>query len=258
MNEPKAKCVLALGIFLLLILTGVVSASNEDDETEVEQITKFIKKKRINAAYLMFGASALRLSSLNSYLETSKLPKANDQFFTYGVGGHVVNNKLVLGLEFVHSITRYNRGKTGFNIYSRFRYSVLNFGYLLKSDKGLMCYPYLGFGVGGLMLTVQENNIDEFGDITGIQKGSTSKKICLLSSIGFGLDYFHKYNKKKKGHGNFVLGVRAGYIISPKQSHWRINKIKVTDGPDSGINGPYIRLTVGIGGWIEKIIQKVF
>ena len=46
-----------------------------------------------------------------------------------------------------------------------------------------------------------------------------------------------------------VLGLRAGYTVSPIKGDWTIDEIEVTGAPQTGITGPYIRFMIGGGGF---------
>ncbi len=251
-RQKKTQWVVSVLIAFMVLLAQAVSAQ----EKELEKIEKFIKKKRINAAYVMIGGSNLRLNNLNLVLNRMNLPTVGNYYLSYGIGGHVIHNKLVVGLELVHTLENDSPGALDFNTSVEANYGTLNFGYLLHSQKGLMLYPYTGLGLGRLTLRVTENNIHSFEDITGYQKGSDSRSTNILVNLGFAVDFFYKYNEKKKGQNNLVVGLRAGYILSPIRRHWRVNHIQVHDGPDARISGPYIRITLGLGGWMEKLIKK--
>jgi hypothetical protein len=254
--EPK-KTVFPI-MFLFYFLCFLFSPTALAQEKEIEKIKKFIEKNRVNAAYVMAGLNYLSLNYLNAFLESKGLPTVGSYCYSLGLGGHVIHNKWVLALELAHTLEKDGSEATNFKTSVTAKYGVLNFGYLLHNKKGLMIYPYVGTGVGKLILRVRENNIDSFDDITGYQKGSEARATNFLINSGFALDFFYKYNASKKGQNNLVLGIRAGCIFSPYRKHWRVNHATVPDGPNSGIFGPYIRIVIGMGGWVKKIIGKAF
>jgi len=255
MTKKQKRLFLLTVAFTFMCLFFFSNTANAQTK-EIEKITKFIKKKRINAAYVMFGGSNLGMTNLNLTLETKGFPTVDEYYLSYGFGGHVIHNKFVVGIEFLRILKKDSPGTQAFNTSIGVRYTSLNFGYLLSSKKGLMYYPYLGVGVGGLKLRTVENNIDSFDDISNYQRGSESKTTNFLLNLGFALDLFYNYNSRKKGQNNLVIGVRVGYILSPVRRDWRVNHTRVHDGPDTGITGPYIRFTLGLGGWVEKLIKK--
>jgi opacity protein-like surface antigen len=238
-------------ILLLVFLSLPALAEEEDDDFDIK---RFISKKRVNAAYIMFGGNRLNLNRLNSFLGDRDLPGVECNYFSYGFGGHVINDKLVLGLEIVRTITNDNPGNKSFNTSARARYFTLNFGYLMHFKKGLTYYPYAGMGVGQLILDTTQNNISSFDDIITAQNSTEAKRTSFLLNLGFGLDYFIKYNPRRKGRNNLIVGIRAGWMMSPVRRDWRVNGLRVHHGPDTAISGPYFRVIVGLGGWIERLI----
>jgi hypothetical protein len=241
--------------FLFILAVACFLAPALAQETEINGIKKFITKKRVNAAYVMFGLNHMGASTLNDFLYTRGHPTVVSDYLSLGFGGHIIHNKLVLGFEVVKLFEKESATVKEFNTAAGAKYSVLNFGYLAHSKKGLMYYPYLGVGLGELKLRIRENSIDSFEDFTGAQKGSESKRRNSLVNVGGALDYFHKYNPKKKGKNSLMMGIRAGYLFSPWRFKWRVNHVAVPDGPNSGISGFYIRFVLGLGGYIENLIK---
>ena len=239
-----------------LFLFFLVSGTAPGQEKEIEKIKKFIKKKRINAAYLMAGENMFTIAKLNDYLGSRNFPTVAQNYFTYGLGGHVIHNKFVLGLEIQRSFKREQMTLKAFKTSLSAKYSVLNVGYLFYWKKGLMMYPLIGVGLGELRLQVIENNIQSFADIGNYQKGSDSRTRSILLNIGFALDYFFKFNRSKKGQNNLMMGVRVGVLASAAKFDWSVNRVTVPDGPTVGLTGPYVRVVIGLGGWVEKLIEK--
>ncbi len=254
--QPK-KYILFFLIFLLFFSVLVwATVPEEEDEDDPVGIKSFMIKKRVNAAYVIIGAGSLRIKSLNDFLGTNGLPEVTNNFLSFGLGGHIIHNKMVIGLELGRYLEHYGPSKLAYNTSLSARYTVINFGYLFQSESGLMYYPFIGLGAGLLKLQVVENNIDHFGDVMKGQDGSDAKRLSMLLNVGVSLDYFHKYNKKKKGKNSLVFGLRAGYLFSPLSFDWKVNRIAVPSGPGTTINGPYFRVVIGLGGWIETLIKQ--
>jgi hypothetical protein len=224
-------------------------------EKEIEKIQKFIKKKRVNAAYVMAGQNIMNFNNLNNFLFQRDYPAVSETHLALGIGGHVIHNKYVVGIEIQRFFEKKRTTEKEFNTSISGNYSLLNMGYLLYSKKGLMIYPFFGLGLGELKLRVIENNIHSFEDINSYQRGSTSKTSSFLINLGFALDYFFKFKEKKRGKNKLVVGMRLGYIHSASKSGWRVNHIHVDDDPVTGLDGPYVRLVIGLGGWVEKLIK---
>jgi hypothetical protein len=62
-------------------------------------------------------------------------------------------------------------------------------------------------------------------------------------------DYrFARRVSDKGGAGGFLVGFQAGYLFAPGSTDWRLDDINgVAGGPDLGVQGFYIR--VSLGGW---------
>lgn len=248
-----------LSIFLLFIiasftfpLPGWAAAQTK----ELEEIYKFIKKKRVNAAYVIGGANLLELNELNINLKDRGFPEAPTNYLSYGIGGHFVHNKIVAGIELLRLLERTTTAPTEYNISISAKFYLINFGHLIYQKKGLMMYPFLGTGLGKFKMIAAQNNIDSFNDISNLQKSSESKFSNIIFNLGFSTDYFLKYDPQKKGSNNLIIGFRVGMNFIPFKSKWKVNRIEVPDGPEIGINGPYIRLIIGLGGWAERFIKK--
>lgn len=254
--DRKKIFLIVIGLLILFFNGAAVLAQKKEGGDEIDKFAKFIKQKRVNAAYLIVGYDMFKFSRLNSYLTAGDFPAVPQSYLTVGFGGHLIFDKLVLGFELQSSLKRFRISTKEFNTSVSAKYILLNAGYLLYSKKGLMMYPIMGLGVGKLMLNVMENNIDSFGDIIVDQGSSESVTRSLLLNMGFAVDYFHNYNKKRKGKNNLVLGLRVGCLISTVRWDWSVNGVRVGDGPTSGLTGPYIKLTIGLGGWIETLIAK--
>lgn len=251
MNQALKKWMTVIALLLFCLIT----LNAQDDE--IEKVKKFITKQRINAAYIMFGFNHVGVDTMNDFLYSRDLPTVEEDYLSLGFGGHVIHNKFVLGFEVVKMFEKESHTVKEFNTAMGAKYTLLNFGYLAYQKGGIMIYPTLGLGIGELKLRVRENNIDSFEDFTGMQRGSESRRLGMLVQISGALDYFHKYNSKKKGKNSIVLGIRAGYIFTPLRSNWKVNHVSVPDGPQTALNGFYIRLIFGLGGYIENLIRVV-
>jgi hypothetical protein len=225
-------------------------------KVELKEIAKFIKKKRVNAAYAIGGGNILELSKLNSNLSERGFPEVSTTYLSYGVGGHFINNKLVFGVELLRLWERTTTAPTEYNLSVSVKFILLNFGHLIYQKKGLMLYPFLGAGYARLKMLTAQNNIDSFNDISHLQKSSESVFSNMIFNLGFATDYFLKYNHRQKGHNNLIIGFRIGINFIPFNSTWKVNRIPVPDGPQTGINGPYFRIIIGLGGWAERLIRK--
>ncbi|MCU0288956.1 MAG: hypothetical protein MUF15_21500 [Acidobacteria bacterium] len=137
MSTTKQKKIFLAIFGLLFLLVGMVMG----DEEEEDKLEKFINKKRVNAAYVIAGFNALRLGPLNNYLTANDCPNLAESYFTYGFGGHLIHDKFVLGFELQRSFGKKRISSKDFNTFLSLKYTTLNIGYLIYSQKGLMTYP---------------------------------------------------------------------------------------------------------------------
>lgn len=258
MFNPNRKKIflIVIGLLFFFFNAAAVLAQEDENGNEVEDFAKFLKIKRVNAGYLIVGRNMFNFGRLNSYLTSGDFPTVPENYFSLGIGGHLIFDKLVIGLELQHSLGRSHVSTKEFNTSVSTKYFLVNSGYLLYSKKGLMMYPLLGLGVGKLTLKVSENKTQSFQDIIVFQGSSASSTRSLLLNMGFAVDYFYKFNKTKKGKNSLLLGIRAGCLISVSKWDWRVNGIRVGDGPTAGLTGPYVRITIGLGGLVDKLISK--
>jgi len=253
-TASQKKSLLITLTFGLLFCSSLMAFAQEK---EIEEIEKFIKKKRVNAAYIMAGQNIMSFNNLNDFLIQRDFPAVSENYLAFGIGGHVIHDKFVVGIEIQRFFEKKRITAKEFNTSILGTYSLLNVGYLLYSKKGLMIYPLFGIGLGRLKLRIRENNIRSFEDINSYQRGSDSKITSFLTNIGFALDYFFNFKEKKRGKNKLVVGLRLGYIYTATRSGWSVNHIHVDDGPVTGLGGPYVRMVIGLGGWVEKLIKKV-
>jgi len=256
MHLIEKKKIIALSLMVTVIMLFLLPNRAAAQKKELEELFKFIKKERVNAAYAIGGGNYLELSELNANLNERGFPRVPTNYFSYGVGGHFINHKLVFGVEILFLMERTTTEQTDYNLSTSAKIMMVNFGHLIYWKKGLKMYPYFGAGYGRFKLITAQNNIDSFDDIGNLHKSSESRFSNIVLNFGFATDYFLAYEPKKKGRNNIIIGLRVGVNFIPFRSTWKVNRIAVPDGPNIGINGPYIRVIIGLGGWAERLIRK--
>jgi hypothetical protein len=256
MHQIEKKKIITLSLILIVIFIIFQPNRAAAQNKELQEIFKFIKKERVNAAYAIGGGNYLELSKLNTHLNDRGFPQVPLNYFSYGLGGHFINHKMVFGVELLFLNERTTTGHDDYNLSTSAKIMMLNIGHLVYWKKGLKMYPYLGAGYGKFKMITAQNNIDSFNDIGNLHKSSESRFSNMVLNLGFGTDYFLNYEPKKKGRNNIIIGFRVGVNFIPFKSTWKVNRIAVPDGPNIGINGPYIRIIIGLGGWAERFIKK--
>ena len=261
------KRVILVNLMIIILFTCTSAERNKHKKkkdknkaiTEVtKDVVKFIKKKRVNAAYGIFGGTTMNLNNLNRDLSYTKLPELPEKYFTFGFGGHLIEKRFVAALEFQKSLLRSNSVSNNYSSVLTFKYTLVNFGYLIYSGEKIMIYPMVGGGFGHMKLFNSDNTVDSFNDISNFMNTSEAKRYGFIANFGLGIDYFiqtKKNNKRIKKKG-LVIGLRTGYLFSPILEKWRVNLMKVSDGPKTSVNGFYLKLIIGFEGIVEKFIKR--
>ena len=261
------KKIIILHLMIIILFTCSPAEKNKhkkkkDKNKAITEMTKdivqFIKKKRVNAAYGIFSGTTMNLNNLNRNLSYAKLPELPEKYFTFGFGGHLIEKRFVAGLEFQKSLLRSHSVSNNYSSVLTFKYTLVNFGYLIYSGEKIMIYPMVGGGFGHMKLFNSDNTVDSFNDISNFINTSEAKRYGFIANFGLGIDYFIqiKKNIKKNKKRGLVIGLRTGYLFSPGLEKWRINLIKVSDGPKTGVNGFYLKFTIGLEGMVEKFISS--
>jgi hypothetical protein len=203
--------------------------------------------------YMMIGGSLLDIDNLNTVLTEHGYWEPSNRSITMGGGGHVILNKILIGGE-GHSIIGdvVTSGDTKTSLFGG--YGLLNIGYIAYATKRMHIYPLIGFGAGGLTFTVlDKHGSPSFADLMDEPDRSVTLTTgSLLVSLSLGLDYLVAFEENQTGAGGFIFGFRAGYNISVSHSDWKLDDVTVTDGPEIGFTGPYVRLCFGGGGFGKR------
>ena len=200
--------------------------------------------------YSMLGTSFLNLHDFNLKLESHGYPAVKGNFFSVGGGGHgIINNKFIIGGE-GHSLLGESKSSGTYTSSLMVRYGFFDLGYIVYSIGDLRLYPLLGLGLGDMKFKISEKLTSfSFDDILDTpNRSSEISKSSFLINLAVGFDYFIKLAEDEHGRGGFLLGLRAGYCVSPFNSSWSIGDIEISGVPDLGFAGPYIRLMIGGGG----------
>jgi len=241
----KARKITAL---TLLIVVGVFFAGNSRGQGNASAVREFG-----GMGYSMFGRSIINLTDLNKKFESNGYSTISEKFFAVGGGGHaIINNRLIIGGEgyslLGESVTSGNYTNSviagcGF----------INVGYNIFSVKDFRIYPLAGLGAGVMNLKIYEDieslSFDEILQIPA--RSSVMSKGGLVLNLALGAEYLLKFTEDESGRGGMLLGVRAGYTVSPFKGKLGMDEIEISGAPKMGITGPYIRIMIG-GGAIGK------
>lgn len=129
-------------------------------------------------------------------------------------------------------------------------------GYLLVNRPMVRAYPLLGIGgtsvsvkldgTGGTGLGPNQNN-PAFGQVLADPgRRSTLMAAGFSLELGGGVDLMPLTRHRADGSTyGLLLGVRAGYQVTPVRSDWRLYDMPVIGGPDAIANGFFVRFSIG-------------
>lgn len=200
--------------------------------------------------YFIFGHNVLDIENFNTALKNNGYNTMSNNFVSFGGGGHAVINNLVIGGE-GHGLT----GKeedigNGYKASINAGYGFFDIGYIFFDIENLHIYPLLGIGGGGIDVKISEISSPSFNDILNNPRRSAQLTTGgLLISLSLCTEYLlslgEGYSNTK---GGILLGLRLGYTWSPNYN-WTLDGSNIPGSPNVGINGYFIRLSIGFGGF---------
>lgn len=222
------------------------------DIAQGQEVMSKVKKGQIRG-YFMFGGSTIDIDPLNSELESKGYSTHSDNFGSFGGGGHIIINRMIIGGE-GHALV----GEEEESVIARgsFKTSLSGFygffdvGYLIHSKHDLNVYPLIGIGGGAMSLKIGPDSFDDI--LENPRRGAELSAGGFLLNAALGTDYLMRLWKDEKGEGGLVFGLRIGYTFAPAKGGWEMDGITLSGDPEMGITGPYFRLMIGAGGIGKK------
>lgn len=236
-NFKQALLCALLALVLNFFSTSIFSQDEND-----------LKKLFGGVGYFTPGASILTISKLNSELSSKNYPKFNNTFSSVGGGGHAIISNFIIGGEGQGLIGKeQTTDKRTLNIAGG--YGVFNLGYILFEKNGLMIYPIVGLGGSGLSISITERMIPKFSEVIDSLKGHIELSTgAFMLNFALGADYLISLDRQENTHSGVLVGIRIGFTFTPVAGDWKMDDVKVSSGPETGLNGVYIKLLIGGGG----------
>ncbi len=200
--------------------------------------------------YFQGGVLGLDLGALNASLGSAGFPGLDATVPTWGGAGCGVLGRFhlcgaghgALDPSATTGVTRVSLSG-GYGL-ARAKYEALSVG-------GLTILPALGLGGGALNLRITDFETPTFGEVLDDPARSSvlSTGWMLLLNAGVALDYRIALTGSDDGSaGGIVAGLEGGYLYAPGETTWTLDDANaVTGGPDLGIQGFY--LWISLGGW---------
>ena len=63
------------------------------------------------------------------------------------------------------------------------------------------------------------------------------------------MDYMFIDEDDENSTGGFIIGIRAGYQLTPSKADWNLNNFDIIGGSEIGMKGPFVRFMIGGGGY---------
>jgi hypothetical protein len=243
-DQPMTKKILFKSLVVALTLGCLAMPFSTADGSS---------NKGEGAGYFMIGSNWLDMDELNSRLRDNGYTEFSDSYLSLGGGGHgIVRGRYLIGGEGHGMLGRTEQSTIGVVDYgTKFSagYGFFDVGVVAIKSGGFNVYPLLGLGGGGVSLNITQTEIGSFDDI--LENPDRSSRLTtwgFLINLGLGIDYLAVLGDNEQGEGGIVIGMRTGYIFSPFDGDWNFEGETLPGGPDLGLTGAYLRLTIGGGG----------
>jgi hypothetical protein len=196
-----------------------------------------------------FGVGIIRpnLGSLNGKLTENGYPGLGDSVTVLGGGGYGIIDRLVIGgggggFTQTAANDQYSSTLEG-------GYGLFQLGYIVHSTERSRLFPLVGIGGAGATLRLR----DLKRTAPGLGQAFTAPNEVAYSTgsglldLGLGADFFLGGDDSPKRAG-LIAGLRIGYLHSFGQQGWKMGGSPAPGLPSFGLDGPYLRLTIGGGG----------
>ncbi len=206
--------------------------------------------------YFMIGMQKIDVKNLNTLLKQYNYPALDENYVSLGGGGYGIVNNFVIGGE-GHGLIGSTISNANYKLNSSAGYGVFNVGYVIYHNYGLKIFPLIGFGGGGIDLTIYEKSSLDFNDIMhNPKRGSSLSLGGLMFNLGLNGTYKLDFSGKDKGDDGLLIGFSAGYTHFLKLGNWTLFENEISGGPKIGISGFYLRFSIGGGGGMVKYSES--
>lgn len=203
------------------------------------------------ASYLSVGWQRIDVDGLNGALTDAGYPAFDENALTVGAGTYTTRRGLLIGVE-GHGFLVPSETTDNDEFRTRYGggYGVLKLGTAAPATGNVVIVPAVGIGAGATTLSIQERSSPSFEEVLDDpRRGVRMTQGGLVLDASVGLEY--RFRPSRPGRGGMLLGVTAGYTATPALGDWKIEEGNdVSGGPDAGIEGFYLRGS--LGGWSPR------
>ena len=229
--------------FIIIFITFCLS---------VESVFSDKKNDMKGRGYIIFEVNNADMHDLNSRLTSNNYSKLSNNILSVGVGGHSVHKNKIIREGYLQCFLPLKKsskiGGVEYNTSMSGMLGTRNWGYLVYSQGGTDIFPMLGFGFGGLIVRIREEDERNFDDVLKNPRESRLKASMYgIINISLGIDKLFLRKETDTSHKGLGFGARLGYRIALIKADW----MNVAEGPDFYFTGPYVSMTFG-GGYNKK------
>ena len=200
------------------------------------------------AGGINFGGFHVDPSGFNQFLPEG-YPGFTGDFLSIGGDGYFMYENIIIGGsgQGLHGDEiRFNQQKA--NIEGGRGFFQIGYDFLHKDKFKL--YPLIGLGGGGMTMTFSTlGNQSKTDIVDGNTNGNYLQTDIswrsFMFDLGVGFDFFPETD----GNSSPRLGIRAGYQFTPTHANFRYAGGPVTGATSYSLNGYYIRIIMGGGGF---------
>lgn len=212
---------------------------------------------RRSLGYFGIGWHQVQTEEFQTRLDRTPVdyPRHGKDFWAVGGGGLFFSRRLVLGGE-GYGLIGPRRSGGGYDSLLDGGYGMFQIGYDLLDSPDWTLYPLLGIGGGVFRWKIQRTDFPgDFDRLIGFPEvGTTLENAFFMLQASLGVDRWVRIGGRRDERSGFFLifGIRGGYSHTPSANRWEVrvhnDSYYLSNGPDLGLGGPFIRLTFGIGG----------
>ncbi|NCA85789.1 MAG: hypothetical protein EOM83_09465 [Clostridia bacterium] len=200
--------------------------------------------------YFQAGYSFMDFNNFNSALAEAGIPDISNGSVSLGGGGHYIFRRFLIGGE-GNGLIGGSSINDNYSVRHGGGMGFFNAGYIVFHSPLYTVYPMLGIGGGGYSVTITDRNAPS-GSLQDVldnpQQQAALSKSSFMLNFSLGTDLFVFADRTRHGTGGFIIGLRAGYLLAFDNDEWLLDNQSLTDGTNTSISGPFIRLTIGGGG----------
>jgi len=201
--------------------------------------------------FFTVGLRWAHLDPLHRALTGAGFAPLADRFVSLGGGGWAVLGRLLLGGEGYGLLgQRTTLGDREARLAGG--YGFFDLGYVIARSSAVRAYGLVGLGGGRWSLRIQEaGRVPDFAGLLRRPEGSTRLTTGgFLLQTAVGLDLGAPVVRRSGYRGDFLVGLRVGYVWQPGGEGWRLEGgPPVVGGPDVRLTGPTVYLVLGWQGF---------